>query len=90
MSVTVSVFVLIGSSSPLRRGSVRLFSRGQDRRQELIDRIDRATQSAEADQAAAVELRASVSQLQQLATSGLGEVSPSSYRRSRSPPASWG
>lgn len=74
MSVTVSVFVLIGflfAAASWQRQTVQ--PEAQDRRQELIDRIDRATQSAEAEQAAAVELRASVSQLQQLATSGLGE-----------------
>jgi uncharacterized protein YlxW (UPF0749 family) len=74
MAVTVLVFVVIGfvfATASWQRQTVQ--PQAQERRQALIDRIDRATQDAEADQAAAVELRATVSQLQQLATSGLGE-----------------
>lgn len=44
----------------------------QDRRQALIDRISAYSQRAAASQQQAEELRASVSQLQQLASSGLG------------------
>lgn len=45
----------------------------EQRREDLIGRIDQATQGAGQSQLKAAELRASVSQLQQLATSGLGE-----------------
>jgi uncharacterized protein YlxW (UPF0749 family) len=45
----------------------------QDRREVLIDRIVQADDRAEERQAEVVDLRASVSQLQQLATSGLGD-----------------
>jgi uncharacterized protein YlxW (UPF0749 family) len=45
----------------------------QERRADLIARIDDAGARAEQEQVQATELRASVSQLQELATSGLGE-----------------
>lgn len=45
----------------------------EQRRDDLISRIDQATQGAGQSEQQATQLRASVSQLQQLATSGLGE-----------------
>ena len=45
----------------------------EQRRDDLISRIDRATQGAGESQQKTAQLRASVSQLQQLATGGLGE-----------------
>ncbi|HQR78791.1 MAG TPA: DUF881 domain-containing protein [Actinomycetota bacterium] len=44
-----------------------------DRRQVLIDRVESAEERAQESQAKAADLRASVSQLQKLASSGLGE-----------------
>ena len=52
----------------------------QERRADLITRINAADAKAEQEQAQAAELRASVSQLQQLATSGLGEDFTSQLR----------
>lgn len=45
----------------------------EQRRQELISRIEQATDRVDESQTQAAELRASVSQLQQLATSGLSD-----------------
>ena len=45
----------------------------EQRRDDLISRIDRATQGAGEAQQKTAQLRARVSQLQQLATGGLGE-----------------
>lgn len=45
----------------------------ESRREALIGRIGQAAERAESDQIKVTELRASVSQLQQLATSGLGD-----------------
>jgi uncharacterized protein YlxW (UPF0749 family) len=72
--VALVLFVVLGflfASAAWQRQVVQ--TDAQDRRTALIDRIGRATDRANADQAKVTELRSTVSQLQQLATSGLGD-----------------
>lgn len=70
----ILLFVVLGfvfATAAWQRQTVQTDS--QSRREALIDRIEQATERAEEDQVKATQLRSSVSQLQQLATSGLGD-----------------